>query len=1428
MAIGNASDGRIDFTIRVDNSKLRQDLERAKADMRSFSSNVQQEAVQMDNSFKRIGMAIGAALTVEGVRRFATAMVDVRGEIQSLELSFTALFKSQEKANEFISFMTDYASKSSYSVSQLGQAVQTMAGFGVETERIIPILESIGNIAMGDAQKLGGLTLAFSQMTATGKLMGQDLLQMINAGFNPLTEIARKTGKSVGELKENMDKIPITAQEVENAFISVTAEGGKFHGMLDATSKGIAGNQAKLKAAIHTTLNELGKDYEETIAKGYEMATSVVKNFDKIASAITTLIALYGTYRAALITVTTVNKATASFANSSAILAEGKALDALVTAEQRSILTKQGMKRGTMEYYTALKVQTLEKKKALATTLEEIKVELASAQASHKAALKKALTAKAEVRAKQEALAVARASGVQANIDTAQTELNNATHARSVAVAERKNTANALAVVSGRAKTAQTALDTVATNVHTASETKATTVTRLLTAAQVKLKAVMATNPYTLIAIAIAAVVYAIYRVVKATRDAEKAQREFNRSVSEGMANVDAERVKIDTLFATLKHAKKGTEEYKTAKDTIISQYGQYLKGLGDEIETLKDVKGAYDAITKSAIESAKARAIQQSTQTAQDSYIEATAKVGEEVERIMEKVRKTGALTTDETVHLERNLRAYINGQEQSLKLTERQRNVLKNTKELHLDSSNNVLGAIAVAKAEQVDATVQLKKSIEQANKVFAGAYDHSVGGASTDVTGGSGVNAVGGKVGKKDYSKEARDRAKLIEDAERDVARKLIDMRFELQQADLDIMNEGSERTRLQIKLNHEKELEQIKRQREDLLKEKQETAQRIFEADSRNKGKSIDVSGVSLSSDEEAYFEQRVKMAEKATEMAMRKQEEVERRAMNEYLKEYGEYLEKRNAMVELMNEEIAQAQTEGDRLSITARWTKELSELDQRAQGTASALGRLFGDMSEQTAGDIRAIIKEAEELQEYLSAGEYVEGAFGITKEQFEVIRKSPEQMKAISDAIKDLKETLTNAEFGVRKLVSAFKEMESAKDNSQAFSEAMGRASQAMQEISGIAGEAVNVFSNLATVLGESEIAEKATEIAGDLVGVMDATMKYAETGAKIGGKTGAIVGAVVGAVSSISKAVSKWVDRGKQEEIERLQKQVDKVKDSYQSLEKAIGKAYGKSAANLIAQNNALLKQQQEIIKQQIKLEGEKKKTDKNRIAQLEKEYKAIGDSIDDNKDKMVDAIYGEDVQGAIDRLSSAITDMWSDGEGKAGDSAKAMVRNTIKKMVETGIKEMSSGEMQEFRAMMQSFWSDGIISEREEAQANSFMQDLERRIEERYGWAKKYYQQDEKESERQAGKQRGLAQASQDSIDELNGTFTSIQLYAASMNEMLSKMIAESTVRVESMQSYTTSVIGYLATISSHTSRLPAMSDTMERIERNTRRL
>lgn len=228
-------------------------------------------------------------------------VIDVRAEMQMLEQSFDVLLGGKD-VSKFMSELKQFAVDSPLSLTGVANAAQTLLGFNVEADKTIPIIKQIGDISMGNEERFKSLTLAFAQMSATGKLMGQDLLQMINAGFNPLQEISSKTGKSIADLKKEMENGAISSQMVADAFASATAQGGRFYGMTEKQAQGVKGLQAQLDGGLQDAFNEIGQSQEGIIAGGYKMSISLVENYDKVGKALITIVSAYGAYKAALIT----------------------------------------------------------------------------------------------------------------------------------------------------------------------------------------------------------------------------------------------------------------------------------------------------------------------------------------------------------------------------------------------------------------------------------------------------------------------------------------------------------------------------------------------------------------------------------------------------------------------------------------------------------------------------------------------------------------------------------------------------------------------------------------------------------------------------------------------------------------------------------------------------------------------------------------------------------------------------------------------------------------------------------------------------------------------------------------------------------------------------------------------------------------------
>ena len=263
------------------------------------------EVVETNNG---IAISWKKALAVIGgtgvLKALGAEMIRVRGEFQAADTAIETLLGNKEKANALMSQVREFAKISPLEFSDVTAATQMMLGFNIEAEKVPRYLQAISDISMGESSKFNSLTLAFSQMSAAGKLMGQDLNQMINAGFNPLQIISEKTGKSIATLKDEMSKGAVSAEMVQQAFIDATSAGGKFYNMSENASKTINGQLSMMQDALDSVFNELGTKSESVIMDGIQMTTSLIQNYETVGRILAGLVVTYGTYRTAVMLVT--------------------------------------------------------------------------------------------------------------------------------------------------------------------------------------------------------------------------------------------------------------------------------------------------------------------------------------------------------------------------------------------------------------------------------------------------------------------------------------------------------------------------------------------------------------------------------------------------------------------------------------------------------------------------------------------------------------------------------------------------------------------------------------------------------------------------------------------------------------------------------------------------------------------------------------------------------------------------------------------------------------------------------------------------------------------------------------------------------------------------------------------------------------------
>ena len=251
---------------------------------------------QLLSSFKSWvgGLAIGAGFTL-----LAKTGLDAAMSMESLNAQFTVMAGSAERSRDLIAEISDFAAKTPFSKLGLADAGKTLMAFGLSSEKVVPTLRMLGDVAGADQNKLKGLALVFGQIQSTGKLMGPDLLQLINQGFNPLTEISKQTGIAVADLKKAMEQGAISADMVTAAFKSATSEGGLFFGNLEAQSQTFAGKISTLKDNFVTALQNMAEAFLPLLKAGADMLIAfdwspIVSGIQAVAGALQKLPEMLG------------------------------------------------------------------------------------------------------------------------------------------------------------------------------------------------------------------------------------------------------------------------------------------------------------------------------------------------------------------------------------------------------------------------------------------------------------------------------------------------------------------------------------------------------------------------------------------------------------------------------------------------------------------------------------------------------------------------------------------------------------------------------------------------------------------------------------------------------------------------------------------------------------------------------------------------------------------------------------------------------------------------------------------------------------------------------------------------------------------------------------------------------------------------------
>ena len=279
------ADGSVTIEVELTKEQLEQGLKSLKTDLSNLEKSTSGISNKLSKGLSSIGNVAtkaGTALTVgltTPLIALGTAGVKYNAQMEDFEANLTTLLGNADKAKEMLNDLKEMANTTPFETSDLLEATQMMLGFGLQADKTKGYLQTLGDISMGNSEKLMSLTRAFSQMGAAGKATMEDINQMIDAGFNPLQIMCETTGKSMAELRDEVSAGKISFEDVAEAMQIATSEGGRYYNAMEKASQTMNGKLSTAIDALKTALGELTQSLLPFVTKIVEKITEWANAF---------------------------------------------------------------------------------------------------------------------------------------------------------------------------------------------------------------------------------------------------------------------------------------------------------------------------------------------------------------------------------------------------------------------------------------------------------------------------------------------------------------------------------------------------------------------------------------------------------------------------------------------------------------------------------------------------------------------------------------------------------------------------------------------------------------------------------------------------------------------------------------------------------------------------------------------------------------------------------------------------------------------------------------------------------------------------------------------------------------------------------------------------------------------------------------------
>lgn len=300
MAV-SVTGGALEFEATVQLGQFDAALRRIESRLGSLTQSAEKETTAITNIAKQATLALSAYASFSAGTNFIREVVNIRGEFQKLEVSFRTMLKSRDAANKLLQESVQLAATTPFSLRDVATGAKQLLAYGFQAQSVTENLRMLGDVASGVGAPLGDIVYLYGTLRTQGRAYTRDIMQFTARGIPIIDELAKVLGVATDQVQGLVEAGSVGFPEVEKAFQNLTGSGGLFFNLMAEQSRTLSGQISNLQDSWEQMLNTIGQANEGLFNDAIKLASTLVKNYEKIIDALKILVIVYGSYRAALL-----------------------------------------------------------------------------------------------------------------------------------------------------------------------------------------------------------------------------------------------------------------------------------------------------------------------------------------------------------------------------------------------------------------------------------------------------------------------------------------------------------------------------------------------------------------------------------------------------------------------------------------------------------------------------------------------------------------------------------------------------------------------------------------------------------------------------------------------------------------------------------------------------------------------------------------------------------------------------------------------------------------------------------------------------------------------------------------------------------------------------------------------------------------------